>query len=115
MTHPARILCASIVGALLLVGALSTSVFADSRDFTLNNNSDYTLAHAYVSPTTNDNWGADILGRDVLSPGESWNVTFDRGDANTCMWDFKAVTMEGLEVVLPHLDLCSITYVNIGN
>jgi hypothetical protein len=115
MIRPTRRLCVSLIGALLLIGAMSTAAFADKRDFTLNNNSDYVLEHAYVSPTTDQDWGDDILGKDVLNPGESWDVSFDRGDANTCMWDFKAVTQEGFEVKLPQLDLCSISNVNINN
>jgi hypothetical protein len=108
-------LCASLVGALLLAGAASTAAFADGRDFTLNNNSDYVLAHAYVSPSTEQSWGSDILGKDVLNPGESWDVSFDSGADNTCVWDFKAVTKEGFEVTLPQLNLCKISYVNIHN
>ena len=115
MIRPARRVCLALAAALLLVGAMSTAAFADKRDFTLNNNSDYVLAHAYVSPSTDASWGDDILGKDVLNPGESWDVAFDRGDANTCIWDVKAVTKEGYEVTLPQLDLCRISYVDINN
>jgi hypothetical protein len=115
MIVPTRRLWASVAGALLLGGALSSAAFADQRDFTLNNNSDYVLTQAFVSPSTDQNWGDDILGRDVLNPGESWAVGFNRGDANTCLWDVKAVTKEGFEVTLPQLNLCAITDVNINN
>jgi hypothetical protein len=110
-----RRLCMSFAGALLLVGAMSSAAFADRRDFNLNNNSDYVLAHAYVSPTTDTDWGEDILGREILNPGEVWQVGFDRFDANTCMWDVKVVTQEGFEVKLPQLNLCVITDVTINN
>ena len=113
--HPARRVCAALAGALLLAGALSTAAFADKRDFTLNNNSDYVLQHAYVSASDDPRWGDDILGKDVLNPGESWDVGFDRGDANTCVWDLKAVTKEGYEVTLPQVDLCRISSVTINN
>ena len=76
---------------------MTTTIFADQRDFNLNNNSDYTIQHAYVSPTAASDWGDDILGRDVLNPGEVWQVGFDRGDADTCVWDVKVVTVEGLD------------------
>jgi len=33
----------------------------------------------------------------------------------TCVWDVKVVTVEGFEVKLPQLDLCTITDVNINN
>jgi hypothetical protein len=113
--RPARRVCAAFAGALLLIGAMSTAALADKRDFTLNNNSDYVLAHAYVSPSSEPNWGDDILGKDVLNPGESWDVSFDRGDAETCVWDVKAVTKEGYAVTFPQVDLCRISYVNVNN
>src|SRR5689334_14312902 len=52
--------------ALPLVGV----AHADERDFTVVNNSSATLTHLYVSPTSADAWGDDILGRAVMAPGE---------------------------------------------
>jgi hypothetical protein len=101
--------------ALMLTVSLSTAALADKRDFNINNNSDYVIQHAYVSAAFDPEWGDDILGKDVLNPGEIWQVGFDRGDANTCVWDVKVVTVEGFEVKLPQLDLCRITDVNINN
>src|ERR1700716_3803181 len=101
--------------ALMLMLPMSTAALADKRDFNINNNSDYVIQHAYVSAAFDPDWGDDILGKDVLNPGEVWPVGFDRGDANTCVWDVKVVTVEGFEVKLPQLDLCTITDVNINN
>lgn len=101
--------------ALSLIAATTTTIFADKRDFNLNNSSDYVIQHAYVSPTDSSDWGDDILGTDVLNPGQVWEVGFDRGDADTCMWDVKVVTVEGFEVKLPQLNLCVITDVTINN
>jgi hypothetical protein len=105
----------ALVGALLLIGSMSTAVFADQRDFNINNASDYVLAHAYVSAASDPNWGDDILGKDVLNPGETWAVGFNRGDGTTCVWDVKVVTVEGFEVKFPAIDLCTVTDVNVNN
>ena len=109
-----RLLSATTV-ALLLCGTLSSAALADKRDFNLNNNSDYVISHAYVSASSDPDWGDDILGKDVLNPGETWEVGFDRGDANTCVWDIKVITQEGFELKLPQIDLCTISNVNINN
>src|SRR5438270_8859466 len=74
-----RRLLVALSSALLLIVAMSTAAFADKRDFNINNNSDYVIAHAYVSAATDPDWGDDILGKDVLNPGEAWQVGFDRG------------------------------------
>src|SRR5437867_3834183 len=104
MLRPTRRLCLALVSALLLVAAMSTAAFAGRRDFTVNNYSDYVLVQAFVSPSSDYDWGDDILGAQVLNPGESWEVGFDRGDARTCIWDFKAITKEGFEVNLARLN-----------
>jgi hypothetical protein len=105
----------ALTSALLLVAAMSVTALADKRDFNLNNNSDYVISHAFVSPTSETEWGDDILGKDVLNPGETWEVWFDRFDPNSCMWDLKVVTMEGIEVKLPEVDFCTISNVTINN
>jgi hypothetical protein len=105
----------ALTTALLLIAAMSATALADQRDFNLNNNSDYVISHAYVAPSTDIDWGDDILGKDVLNPGETWQVGFDRFDPNTCVWDVKVVTLEGFEVKLPQIDFCIITDVTINN
>ncbi len=97
------------------MGAVSSAALADMRDFNINNVSDYVLTHAYVSASSADTWGADILGKDVLNPGETWQVGFDSGDTPTCIWDLKVVTVEGIEVKFPSVDLCTVTNVNVHN
>ena len=98
-----------------MIGVMSTAALADKRDFNLNNDSDYVISHAYVSASTDPDWGDDILGKDVLNPGEVWQVGFDRGDDSTCVWDVKVVTQEGFELKIPQINLCSASDVTINN
>lgn len=115
VSRPTRRLFLALASALLMVSTMSSAVFADRRDFNINNNSDYVLLRAYVSPTEAEDWGEDIMGRDVLMPGETWMIGFDRFDPATCIWDVKVVTQDEVEVKLMALDLCVITDVNITN
>jgi hypothetical protein len=108
-------LVVALTTALLLTTAISANAFADKRDFNLNNNSDYVIRQAFVAPSADIDWGDDILGKDVLNPGEVWQVAFDRFDPNTCFWDVKVVTVEGFEVKIPQIDFCKVTDVNINN
>jgi hypothetical protein len=110
-----RRLLGALLGALVLIGSLSSAALADQRDFNINNTSDYVLAHAYVSAASDPNWGDDILGKDVLNPGETWQVGFDRGDGTTCIWDVKVVTLEGIEVNFAAIDLCTVSDVTVHN
>lgn len=58
--------------------------------FTLRNNTSRTLKEFYASPPSTDNWEEDILGVDVLPPGESVKITIDDGRPD-CNYDFKGV------------------------
>ena len=62
----------------LSVAALSanTVVQNDKLDFTLVNKTGLTIVELYVSPTSDDSWGDDILGQDVLKDGEDVDITF---------------------------------------
>ncbi|MGI9145217.1 MAG: hypothetical protein ACR2IK_01495 [Chloroflexota bacterium] len=105
----------ALTSAFLIIGSMSTAALADQRDFNINNTIDYVLAHAYVSAASDPQWGDDILGKDVLNPGEAWRVGFNRGDGSTCIWDVKVVTLDGIEVKFPAVDLCTVTDVTVHN
>ena len=85
--------------------ALTTSAFAEEVKFTLKNSSDFSIDELYASPSTENSWGEDILGVDVLAGGESGVATIADG-SEECKYDLKAVAEDGTEHVLEALDLC---------
>ncbi|MFN8559924.1 MAG: hypothetical protein U0531_22085 [Dehalococcoidia bacterium] len=95
----------------LLLG--SDSARADRRDFTLVNRSGVTIFEVYVGPSHEPDWGDDILGSDVIIPGESLDVYFSRYDGNTgsCLYDIRVVGADGSEGVLYEVNLCTTTTV----
>ena len=106
---------AILTGALALVALTSvTSAAPQNRklDFTLVNKSTYTVVELYVSPTNDDEWGEDILGRDVLENGEKVAITFSRGEA-TCSWDLKIVDEDEDEVTWTKLNLCEANEITL--
>jgi hypothetical protein len=115
MSRSIRRILVALTGALLLLTSISSAALADQRDFNLNNISDHILAQAFVSAVSDPEWGDDILREHVMNPGDVWSVWFDRGAADTCVWDVKVVTMAGIEVTVPEIDFCVVTDVNITN
>jgi hypothetical protein len=65
------------------------------------------LTHLFVSPTESDDWGDDILGRDVMAPGESVLVQFTKFAPDGCAYDIKTAFEDGGEGKLIAVDLCS--------
>lgn len=83
-----------VIAAALAVSALATAAFAAQQDLTIVNNSGYDVITLNVSPTSEDSWGSDILGVDILPNGDSVEVTFDR-DEDECTWDIRVSYEDG--------------------
>ena len=59
---------AAVPAALALLAALwAMPAFADPRDFNVVNGTSVVLTHVFVSPSDTQDWGDDIMGRDVLN------------------------------------------------
>jgi len=50
------------------------------------------ITHVYVSPTESNGWDDDVLGRDVLNPGESVFIYFGRYDPGSCFYDIRVLS-----------------------
>lgn len=85
-----RNLMAAVVLSLPMTAFSVGSALADQRDFTVVNSTSVPIRHLYVSPTGENSWGDDILGKDVLTSGDSTLVYFT-DNANICSYDIKAV------------------------
>src|SRR5439155_8227023 len=108
----------SLVALGLAAAMLATTVghaFADARNFTfVNQATDGTVvAKLFVSASDTTEWEEDTLGKEVLNPGETWDLSFSKydGDAGKCLYDLKVVTAAGGEAVLYKADLCATTIV----
>jgi hypothetical protein len=110
-----------MLAALLAVTVLALTAqqtyAADRRDFTLVNGSDSVIiSHVYVSASDVDDWGDDILGVDILLPGDSVDIVFSRfdGEAGKCFYDIKVLGPDGEEGFLWDVNLCEITTVTFS-
>ena len=102
---------------LAIVTALAMLAFggvrqahADQRDFTLiNGSASVTIVHVYVSVAVIDAWEEDILGQDVLAPGDSVSIHFSKFDsaAGQCLYDIRVDGAGGEQGVIYAVDLCA--------
>ncbi len=70
-------------------------LYAHNLDFNLVNMTGYTIRDVYIAPTTQREWGEDIMGREFLEAGETVEITFDGGETET-LWDIY-ITWEGYD------------------
>jgi hypothetical protein len=77
-----KIAAYSVIGAFVLFAAVRVVLAATDLDFTLVNNTGKIIHHMYVSGHDDDNWGEDVLGKDVLGDEESAEIKFSEGTAS---------------------------------
>ena len=83
-----------------------------NQNFTLTNNTGHVVTTLNVSPSNSDQWGEDILGRDVLANGELAQITFPRAETQ-CQWDIKATYDDGDTTDARGVNLCETTTVTL--
>ena len=65
-----------------------------------------------VSPTTEDEWGPDILGRDVLQTGQTAQIVFDRAESQ-CNYDIRVTYDDSDTSEMRNLNLCTTATVQL--
>ena len=104
MKHIRLVVLFSLLTLLIAAG----SALAGMQDFTLTNNSGSVITNLYVSPSGEDSWGEDVLGADVLEPGQAVNISFDNYN-DACAWDIMVVDEDGAQSTIGGVDLCTTT------
>jgi hypothetical protein len=82
------------------------------QDFTLHNNTDVEFHSLHISPHSSDDWEEDILGKDVLAPGDSVKIEFDDHEKHG-HWDLKVTDKAGDSLEWYDLNLIEISEVTL--
>lgn len=105
---------AAIAGFALAATILFPSVASAQakQNFTLVNNTGYTISEVYVAPSKSDSWEEDILGRDVMPNATTFDIVFSRKE-KTCMWDLKVIYDDGESAEWNNFNLCEVSSIAI--
>ena len=82
------------------------------QDFSIVNNTGQAVMTLNVSPTSEEQWGPDILGRDVLANGETAQIQFERGESQ-CNWDIRVTYEDGDTGDWRNVNLCETATVTL--
>lgn len=80
---------------------------AEDLKFTLTNNSSWVVTEFYTSPVDVDDWEEDVLGTDVLNPGDASEITIADGRTQ-CTYDFKFILKDGTEHTADAVNICEL-------
>lgn len=93
--------------ALVILAAGTITAEALDRRMKIINNSSMAIREFYASNTGTNNWEEDILGVNVLAPGESVIINIDDG-SGYCKFDFKAIGEDGREAIAGDINVCEM-------
>ncbi len=101
-----------VLPAIVTAFVTLSSAYAGQQDFALNNRTGYQIDEVYVSRSSNQNWGNDVMGNGSLEDGNTVNITFNAPD-NACKWDMHVKYNDGDEATWNGLNLCNINKVTL--
>ena len=102
-----KTLIASAISVPVALSFTSAAVAA-KEDFWIENNTSVDLTYLYVSESSLDNWGEDVLGPDqVLIPGTSLDISFGNPDPQVCIYDIRGEFADGDVVEKFRVNVCS--------
>jgi hypothetical protein len=102
MKKKAALLCAALVALAALTLTVDTQAAPKKANVKVVNKSDWEIHHFFLSSTTDDDWGPDQLGENVIGTDEAFTLKSIPCDA----YDVMLVDEDGDECVVEDVDLC---------
>lgn len=93
-------------------GAPTTTVGTARQNFSVVNATGHIVVTINVSPTTENEWGPDILGSQVMQPGQTAQVVFDRAETQ-CNYDLRVTYDDNDTSEMRNLNLCQVATVQL--
>lgn len=100
--------------AMAVTALTATTALADNLDrrVVIENQTGRVIWAIYGSRTSTQSWEEDILGENVLPPGESARINFDDG-TGACAFDMKVVFPEGDSIEEYNIDVCTVATLTV--
>lgn len=76
------------------------------QDIIIENLTNYTFSQLFMKETNSSIWGTEMLGVNMLTPNEKAAVSLKPGSGKNCMYDIKAVLLNGREIIYPKMNIC---------
>jgi hypothetical protein len=103
---------ASVVPAMALALSFATTAAAQTEPLRFQNNSSYVILRIFASPVTNSSWEDDLLGSNVLNPGQFLDVTFR--NVSECNYDILIEAENGVQIT-DVVNICAVGEYTINN
>ena len=96
--------------ATIAAGTYATRAYAESnQDFVLWNDTGFFIGEVHVTLANDDEWGEDVLGEDILEPGDHTEITFSGYKPKDCIFDIQIRKgNDGAKYLVEDVNLCKL-------
>jgi hypothetical protein len=77
-----------------------------AQNFQMVNNTGMILVDVFISPNDSEDWGEDVIPKDVIQNGETFDFTFSDVSPDKCIWDIKFTGEDGVAYIMQDINLC---------
>jgi hypothetical protein len=81
------------------------------QDIILENLTDVAFSEVYVRDVPASFWGQNVLGANVLTRKEKAVISIPPGHPKVCLYDIKAVLMNGQELIFKNINICNQAHI----
>jgi hypothetical protein len=103
---------ASALSLAILMPSFAAASQRRNLDFKLINKTGLIIAELYLSTSDDDEWGEDVLGKDILKDAEEVDIEFSSRETK-CIWDLKIVDEDEDEVEWTKINLCEASVITL--
>jgi len=98
---------------LFLLSIIAGNTNAQNQNFSMTNNTGMILVDVFISPDDANNWGSDVIPKDMILDGETFNFTFTDVAADKCIWDIMFTADNGTKYYMQNVDLCNTVTITL--
>lgn len=103
----------TVLGLISMFFAVRVVLAATALDFDLHNKTGKDIYGLYCAPHSDDEWGPDILGKDVVIDGDGVQIKFSEGE-QAPTYDLKVEFADKKSAIWGDLDLSQITDITLS-
>ncbi len=81
------------------------------QDIVLENLTEHAFSEIYVRDVPASFWGQNVLGANVLTRREKAVISIPPGNPKVCIYDIKAVLMNGQELLYKNINICNQAHI----
>lgn len=87
-------------------GTNTPQTTSGAQNFQMVNNTGMVLLDVFISPNDSEDWGSDVIPKDVIQNGETFDFTFTDVSPEKCIWDIKFTGEDGVAYIMQDINLC---------